>query len=93
MADHARLSAIVRGRVQGVGFRYFTRQQALALSVVGWVRNEHDGSVALEAEGPRADLESLLQAIRRGPSAARVSDVDAQWSEAKGTFSQFSVRF
>src|SRR5690606_23075698 len=73
MADHARLSAVVRGRVQGVGFRHFTRQQALALGVVGWVRNEHDGSVALEAEGPRTDLESLLQAVRRGPSAARVS--------------------
>ena len=91
--SHQRLSARVSGRVQGVYFRAFTRNQARALSLTGWVRNEYDRSVYLEAEGPRAALETLLAAIRRGPPDARVDHVDVEWSEATGAFSRFAVRY
>lgn len=92
-AQHRRLSAYVTGRVQGVGFRHFTRTQARRLNLNGWVRNERDGSVRLEAEGPEEDLQTLLEALRQGPSAARVRDVQADWGEARGMFDGFKVRF
>ncbi len=93
MATHVRLTATVRGRVQGVGFRYFTLRQARALGVTGWVRNEPDRSVSLEAEGPRASLEALLDALRQGPSAARVTDVDVHWRPATDVFIDFRVQY
>lgn len=87
-----RLSARITGRVQGVGFRNFTQRQARQRSLTGWVRNESDGSVRLEAEGPRAALEELLEAVHDGPRMARVDEVDADWSEASDEFEVFRVR-
>lgn len=87
-----RLTARVDGRVQGVGFRYFVQHQATRLGVVGWVRNERDGSVRVVAEGGRAHLDQLMDVLRRGPSAAIVRDVDASWDEASGEFQDFSTR-
>lgn len=75
-----------------MGFRNFTQMQARQLHLTGWVRNERDGSVRLEAEGPRAALEELLDAVGEGPRMARVEDVDADWSEASGEFEVFRVR-
>ncbi len=92
-SSHERLSARVVGRVQGVYFRAFTRNQARALGLTGWVRNEYYGSVYLEAEGPRPALETLLAAVRRGPSEARVDRVEVDWSEATGEFDRFEVRY
>lgn len=88
-----RLSARIHGRVQGVGFRHFTTTRARKLSVTGWVRNEPDGSVRLEAEGDEAALTSLLDAVREGPRAARVDTVDAEWDTATRSFDDFSVRY
>lgn len=88
----ARLSARITGRVQGVGFRNFTRRRARQLSVTGWVRNERDGSVRLEAEGPRQALDSLVDAVERGPRTARVEDVEVDWSNATDEFEIFQVR-
>lgn len=88
----ARLSAQITGRVQGVGFRNFTRTRARRLGVTGWVRNERDGSVRLEAEGPREALDSLVEAVQRGPRMARVEDVEVNWSDATGEFDTFRVR-
>lgn len=88
----ARLAASVRGRVQGVGFRYFVLEQAADLRLRGWVANERDGSVGLVAEGPRAALEELLAAIHEGPRSARVERVDSTWSPATGEFDRFGVR-
>ena len=86
-----RLHGLIRGDVQGVGFRYFLMRQAHALGLRGWVRNRDDGSVEFVAEGPKPDLEHLLEAARRGPSQARVSDVRAEWSGATGGLKPFDL--
>jgi len=87
-----RLSARITGRVQGVGFRNFTQRRARRLGVTGWVRNEQDGSVRLEAEGPRGDLEALLEALHDGPRTALVEAVEADWVDATDEFDIFRVR-
>jgi acylphosphatase len=87
-----RLSVRITGRVQGVGFRNFTQMRARQLGVTGWVRNESDGSVRLEAEGPRGALEELLEAVHDGPRMAVVDTVDADWEDATGEFEVFRVR-
>jgi acylphosphatase len=87
-----RLSARITGRVQGVGFRNFTQRRARRLGVTGWVRNERDGSVRLEAEGPREDLEDLLEAVHDGPRTALVDTVQADWADATDEFDTFRVR-
>lgn len=88
----SRLHAIVEGRVQGVSFRYFVREQAYFLGITGWVRNRSDGRVEVTAEGPRSQLELLVQALHKGPEAAYVTDVSVEWSEGKGEFPTFWVR-
>lgn len=90
--DKARFHVIVKGYVQGVGFRYFVLDAAVAMGVSGWVRNLWNGDVETVAEGEREVLEKLLAIIRRGPRAAHVSGVDLEWGEFKGEFRSFSVR-
>ena len=91
--NEARLRASVRGRVQGVGFRYFVLERARALSLTGYVRNEYDGSVEVVAEGPRSSLEQLVNELRAGPRSALVQTVDEDWSEPRAEFAEFGVRF
>ena len=67
---------IVRGRVQGVGFRWFVEREAHILGVSGWVRNNSDGSVEVLAQGTREQLLGLRSRLREGPRAARVDDVE-----------------
>jgi acylphosphatase len=88
----AGLDAVVRGWVQGVGFRYFVLDRAAALGLVGWVANELDGSVRCVAEGPRTDLETLLAVLAEGPLGARVDDVRVTWGPARGTYERFTIR-
>jgi acylphosphatase len=90
--QQARLHAIVRGDVQGVGYRFFARREAAARGLRGWVRNRADGSVELVAEGPRPALEAFAEALRRGPPAADVEEVDCAWEAASGGFGEFAIR-
>lgn len=90
--NEQRLEASLEGRVQGVGFRFFTRQTAVRLGVSGWVRNERDGTVTVVAEGDQEQLEELAEAIRQGPRTAVVQNADISWKEPDGSFSQFVVR-
>ena len=69
---------MVTGRVQGVWFRGWTVDQAVALGLDGWVRNRRDGSVEILASGPDAAVETLIGRCRQGPPAARVDRVEAQ---------------
>jgi acylphosphatase len=79
-----RLTAFVRGRVQGVGFRWWTRARALELGLAGWAANLSDGRVEVVAEGPRAGCEALLALLRDGGTPGRVDLVVEQWSPARG---------
>ena len=73
--------AVVRGRVQGVSFRYHTRVAASALGVSGWVRNLPDGTVEVLAQGDDRDLRELLRWLEDGPPASRVDKVDVDWRD------------
>jgi acylphosphatase len=88
-----RVRAIVSGRVQGVSYRAATASEARHLGVTGWVRNRHDGSVELEAEGPRDQIEKLLAWCHRGPPAARVSNVAVDDLVPIGAESAFEIRY
>ena len=70
------LHVVVRGRVQGVGFRWFAREQGRILGVRGWVRNRPDGGVEVSADGDPAKLESFLARLAEGPAGAVVSHVE-----------------
>ncbi|MEM1116330.1 MAG: acylphosphatase [Bacteroidota bacterium] len=87
-----RLTATVRGRVQGVGFRRYVRGWARTLDLAGWVCNEADGSVRLVAEGEAASLDRLTRLLWGGPPTASVTAVEAARTEAEGAFDQFEVR-
>ena len=88
----ARLEARVKGRVHGVGFRYFVLSNAGRLGLTGWVSNEQDGSVAVVAEGPRADLEVLLEMLKEGPASAIVEYVAEDWLPYSGHWGTFGLR-
>jgi acylphosphatase len=88
----ARLEAVVRGRVQGVGFRWFVIEAANRLGLDGWVANEPDGTVRCVAEGDRAALSGLLEQLRVGPRGARVDGVDEAWLPATGALQGFGAR-
>ena len=82
---------MIRGRVQGVGFRYFVARRALALALAGWVRNRPDGAVEVEAEGPRGALERLVEAAGEGPAGARVTELKQGWSERPPVHQGFRI--
>ena len=89
-----RLTAIARGRVQGVGYRMFAIDRARGLGLSGYARNLPDGrAVEIVAEGPRRMLERLVDDLRRGPHGAAVSQVDATWSPAQDDLDGFGVRW
>lgn len=80
---------VVRGRVQGVGFRWFVEREAHVLGIAGWVRNNSDGSVEVFAQGTRDQLLGLRSRLREGPRAARVDAVeesDARMGSAVNSF-------
>lgn len=86
-----RRAASVYGVVQGVSFRWFTMQEANRLGLVGWVRNERDGSVRLEAQGPATDVEELVAWISHGPPLARVDHVEVETQSPTETDIDFRV--
>ena len=81
----------IRGRVQGVGFRYSACHEARLRGLAGWVRNTAEGEVELWAEGPPEKLESFLQWLRRGPPGARVESVSPSPGTPTGTYRTFSI--
>jgi acylphosphatase len=81
----------VRGRVQGVGFRWFVEREAHILGIAGWVRNNHDGSVEVLAQGTRDQLSGLHGRLREGPRAARVDAVDVSEASPVPGLSAFRI--
>lgn len=87
------MHVLVRGRVQGVGFRYFTRERARRYGLVGWVRNLSDGRVELVAEGVASDLEALVQDVQAGPRQGLVEQCQVSWQPATGHFERFEIAY
>ena len=88
---NARLKVIIRGAVQGVGFRYTARQVAAGFEVAGSVRNLPDGRVELVAEGDVAELKAFQKAIRDEGLARFIRDEQVVWSEAQGGVRGFEI--
>jgi len=77
---------VISGRVQGVGFRYFTLQVATELGIDGWVRNEPDGTVRCQAAGPPEAMAAFRDRLRKGPVFGRTDHIEEHpLSEAEGT--------
>jgi acylphosphatase len=93
MAEMVRARIRVRGMVQGVGYRYFVRNEAKALGLSGFVKNKPDGSVEIVAEGERGLVDSLIGKLRVGPHYASVGGLDIQWEEPTGQFGDFDYAF
>lgn len=88
----SRVHLVITGRVQGVWYRASARNEGERLGLTGFVTNRDDGGVEVIAEGPRETLEAFVAWCRRGPPAARVDDVRAEWSDGTGEFAAFAVR-
>ena len=91
MAEMACFHAVVRGRVQGVGFRYFARQRADVHGVSGFVRNQPDGTVEVHAEGAAEALAAFEGDLRRGPSFGEVAETVVTAIKPRG-FHGFEIR-
>jgi len=92
--DIAAIRVVVRGRVQGVGFRDYVETRAHTVRLTGRVRNLSDGrSVEIVAEGPRASLDQLIAYLREGPRMSRVDGVDVEWREPTGEYRDFGTAF
>ena len=93
MSDLASIQAIVYGDVQGVYFRDFVSQRAKELGLTGYVGNLPEGTVEVQAEGERKQLEQLIGYLKVGPRSAKVEKVITNWSEYTGNYSGFSIRY
>ena len=86
-----RAKLFVKGKVQGVGYRAFAARVASQRRLCGGVRNLDDGRVEIEVEGPKDQILNLIEDVKTGPAAARVTAVEVEWSPATGRFSDFRV--
>jgi acylphosphatase len=82
---------LVRGRVQGVGFRWFVEREAAILGVAGWVRNNFDGTVEVLAMGSREQLAGMRSRLQEGPRAARVDNVEESGAEPVKGLNSFRI--
>ena len=82
---------VVRGRVQGVGFRWFVEREAHILQIAGWVRNNPDGTVEVLAQGTRDQLSGLRSRLREGPRAARVDNIEESEAEPVNGLNSFRI--
>ena len=86
-----RMVSLVRGRVQGVAFRYHTALKANQLGLQGWVRNNKDGTVQVEAQGQENSLNDLIGYLHKGPVHAKVDEVQIKWIETKESSGKFRI--
>lgn len=86
-----RIHLVIRGQVQGVYFRASAQREARQLGLTGWVRNRPDGAVEIVAEGEEDQVKDLLNWSQRGPSTARVDNVETRWRSYTGEFAEFKI--
>lgn len=82
---------LVHGRVQGIGYRFFTQDLASRLGLAGWVRNLPDGNVEAFVEGPRQAIETFVEELKKGPPMARVESIAVDWQSPQDHGSSFSI--
>ncbi len=82
----------IKGRVQGVSFRYYTRKKATKLDIVGFVENKNDGSVLVVAQGEKENLKEFINWCKEGPEMAKVEEVGIKWKNLGKEFGQFMIR-
>ena len=87
----ARARILVTGKVQGVFFRDFVRENAIRLGLTGWVRNISEGDVEMVVEGGKEKTLQLVEKLHQGPPAAQVKEVTVNWQAPEGEFSNFSI--
>ncbi|MCP6717933.1 MAG: acylphosphatase [Patescibacteria group bacterium] len=90
--EKVRAHIIVSGRVQGVGYRNNTFQQAQKIGLSGWVKNLEDGRVEAVFEGEKQEVEKIINWAKKGPLLANISDFKIDWQEHKGEFSNFEIK-
>jgi acylphosphatase len=86
-----RIHVVIRGHVQGVGFRWFVRERAKALDLAGWVKNRSDGCVEIAAEGPEHAMQLLRAALGEGPDGANVSAIEDLATSAEALTRPFTI--
>lgn len=91
--ENRRISIIVKGLVQGVYFRYFTREEAMKIGISGWVRNLSNGDVEIEAQGTEDNLELFLKQVRKGPQLSRVDSIDVNDLPLSENENGFAIRY
>lgn len=79
------------GQVQGVFFRRNAKEKADRLGIVGWVRNDRDGSVEVMASGPKEKLNQFIKWCKKGPPLAKVENVEVDWQETDESFDHFDI--
>jgi len=84
---------IAHGRVQGVGFRFFVREQAAPHGITGWVKNLPDGTVEILAEGENEVLDVFIDRIRKGPLFGRITELTVEWREPTNSYTRFGITF
>lgn len=89
--EAASVHVLVRGRVQGIGYRWFAQQEARRLGVTGGVRNMRDGNVEVVAEGSKDVLKQLVEVLREGPFGADVAEVEEAWTYPSGAHGNFEI--
>ena len=83
----------VSGKVQGVWFRAFTREKAIEFGVTGWVQNETDGAVYLEANGEKSKLDLFIDKLKQGTERSVVDDVEVEWAPAGDNWTHFDIHY
>ena len=91
--DEIKLVVVFGGRVQGVGFRFTAETLARTFQIRGFVRNEWDGTVRLEAEGARGKLEAYLAELQGSRLGRYITDTHCEWQPASGAFAGFEIRY
>ena len=87
------IHCIIKGDVQGIGYRYFVTRLASQLNIQGWVKNLYNGDVEVVAEGEKDSLEKLLKELRSGHPYARVDDIHIEWHPPENKYDRFFVKF
>jgi len=93
MENNSSISLIVKGKVQGVSFRWFTVRAGRELGLNGYAKNRADGTVEVQAVGRKIDCDSLIDQVKQEPAMSQVDDVEISWVNANEKFTDFEIRY